>query len=137
MANAKPTTKAPAAVKAAVAAENKAAAASTPADETAVEKPSTKGGKKDGRFFTYIGGGDSSPYVITLMGKQKFVRGELTEVTDPDILAKIGGMSTFVEGEADAATLHKIDQEGKEAYEAQVAQDRATNARYNKKHRGE
>ena len=131
---AKPTRKAPADVKVAVAAENKLAAQSTLADEVVTTKK-----KKDAtvRAFTYVGAGDSSPYVITLMGKQKFVRGELTEVTDPDILAKIEGLPTFIEGEANAQMLHKIDQEGKEAMEAQRAQDIVINARYIKKHVGE
>lgn len=132
------TTKAPAAkpVAAKPAAAPKAPETKAPADETVTDKAEPKKTGK-GKSYTYIGGGDGSPYVITLMGKQKFVRGELTEVTDPEILAKIDGIPTFVEGKADAATLHQIDQEGKEAMEAQRAQDLITNARYTKKHRGE
>ncbi len=89
------------------------------------------------RVFTYIGGGDSSPYVINLMGLQKFVRGEMTEVTNPVLLAKLPGMSTFVEGSASPEVLHKIDQEGKEHYDKQRQADLATSAKYSKKHHGE
>lgn len=87
--------------------------------------------------FTYIGAGEGSPQVINLMGKQKFVRGKLTEVTDPDILAKLPGMATFVQGPVDMEILHQIDSEAKEVADAQRAEDQQTNAKYNKKHRGE
>lgn len=99
------------------------------------QDPSAEG--QGARAFTYIGAGDSSPYVINLMGKQKFVRGQLTEVTDPALLAKLPGMSTFIEGPADAELLHKIDQEGKDRYEAQRQVDQLANSKYVKKHHGE
>lgn len=107
-------------------------------DEATVgEKPAAKKATGKGRMFTYVGAGDSSSYVINLMGKQTFRRGELTEVTDPELLAKLPGIPTFVEGEADAETLHKIDQEGKEAVERQRALDLIINAKFTKKHVGE
>jgi hypothetical protein len=90
-----------------------------------------------GRYFTYIGAGADSPYVITLMGKQKFVRGELTLVTDTELLMKLPGMATFFEGKVDQEVLHKIDQEGKAAFERRRAEDQILNAKYTKKHLGE
>lgn len=132
----KHTAKAPAAAKEPVekAAETKAPEPKAPDAEVKETKKAKKG---DGRTFTYIGGGDSSPYIINLMGKQVFRRGEETEVTDPDLLAKLPGMATFVEGKADTETLHKIDQEGKEAVELRRAQDLLINAKFAKKHVGE
>lgn len=112
-----------------------AAEAQAPAEEKPVEAKK-KGG--NGRYFTYIGGGESSPHVINFMGKQKFVRGQLTEVTDPVVLAKLdGGVSTIIEGEVDAEILHKIDSDAKEAADAIRSSDAALNARVTKKFRGE
>jgi len=90
------------------------------------------------RQFTYIGGGEGSPHVINFMGKQKFVRGQLTEVTDPVVLAKLdGGVATIIEGSANAETLHKIDSEAKDAADAARASDAVLNERVTKKFRGE
>lgn len=91
----------------------------------------------EARTFTYVGGGDNSPHVINFMGKQKFVRGKATEVTDPEVITKLIGCSTFVEGEVDQETLHKIDMEGKEKYDTQRAADAEFNAKFSKKHRVE
>lgn len=111
------------------------AAPKAPADETAVE---TKKKGPKAREFTYIGAGEGSPYVINLMGKQRFTRGKLTEVTDPEILAKLdGGMSTFVEGSADAEILHQIDTEAKELGDAKRISEVEANAKFSKKHRVE
>lgn len=104
----------------------------TPADETATKKKGEKA-----REFTYIGAGENSPYVINFMGKQRFTRGQLTEVTDPELLAKLPGIATFVEGPADAETLHKIDTEAKEAADLKRAEDLVVNAKYSKKFRVE
>ena len=93
--------------------------------------------EQKGRHFTYTGAGADSPYVITLMGKQKFVRGELTLVTDPELLMKLPGITTFVEGKVDQETLHQIDQEGKADFERRRAEDQIINAKYTKKHVGE
>lgn len=100
-------------------------------------KPSKQVVESTHPVFTYIGHGEGSPSVINFMGKQKFIRGKATEVSDPELLAKLPGIKTFVEGEVDAEVLHQIDTEAKEAADAQRIQDAETNARYNKKHRGE
>lgn len=96
-------------------------------------------GKNGGivRAFTYVGGGYNSPQIINFMGRQEFVRGKLTEVTDPYLLAKLPGVTTFVEGTADAELIHKIDQEGNSHYNKQRKEDAIVNARYSKKHVGE
>lgn len=113
----------------------------SPTPETPqVEKADKKASKKEqeGVGYTYIGGGEDSPRVINFMGKQKFVRGVLTPVTDPEVLAKLeGGVKTFVKGEADQETLHRIDEEAKEKADLQRAEDKATDARFKKKHHGE
>lgn len=92
---------------------------------------------QEGSFYTYVGAGEDSPRVINLMGKQKFVRGELTEVTDPEILAKIDGITTFVKDEVDQEDLHEIDEEGKAKADAQRAEDAAIDKLFKKKHQGE
>lgn len=91
----------------------------------------------EGKVYTYIGGGADSPRIINFMGRQKFVRGQATKVTEPALLEKLKGHPTFVEGEADEETLFKIDEEGKAEEDAQRAQDKITNATYTKKFRGE
>lgn len=102
----------------------------------------TKTTDKDGKDvkgvgYTYIGGGEDSPRVINFMGKQKFVRGELTTVTDPEVLAKLDGASTFVKGKADQETLHRIDEDAKAEADLQRAQDKLTDRRFKKTHVGE
>jgi len=125
-----------------VAVKAPAAKAAVPADEapapTEEKQVEVKKKGQKAREFTYIGGGEGSPHVINFMGKQKFVRGQLTEVTDPEVLAKLdGGVSTIIEGPADAELLHQIDSEAKEAADAARASDAAINARVTKKFRGE
>lgn len=96
-----------------------------------------KTSRGDAMIYTYVGAGAGSPQIINFMGKQKFIRGKATEVTDPEVLSKIQGVPTFMEGEVDVETLHRIDQEGVSAEEAQKEQDKITNTRYTKKHHGE
>ena len=102
--------------------------------ETTEEKPSKKG---KGAIYTYVGGGEDSPRVINFMGRQKFVRGEATEVTDQELLKKIVGNPTFVEGEVALEELHEYDEEAKKEAEAQRKKDARTNAAYMKKHNKE
>jgi hypothetical protein len=90
------------------------------AEEAATEK----------NIYTYIGAGADSPRVIKLMGKQKFVRGEATEVTDPELLAKLPGITTFVKGTADQETLHRIDEEGRAEEVEKRASDALAEQRY-------
>lgn len=65
--------------------------------------------KKTKIVFTYVGGGEDSPRVINFMGRQRFVRGQPTEVTDQELLSKIRGCPTFVEGTVDEEELHDYD----------------------------
>ena len=95
----------------------------------------TKG--KPAYVYTYVGGGESSPHIINFMGRQKFVRGKATEVTDPEVLAKINGCPTFVEGEVDQEELFEYDEKAKQEADEQRKRDEAANAAYAKKHRTE
>lgn len=90
---------------------------------------------KDSKKFTYIGAGEDSPRVINFMGKQTFIRGELTTVSDPDVLRKLDGNPTFVEGKADQETLHRIDEEAKHEADLQRLEDAKINKAYSRKHR--
>jgi hypothetical protein len=105
------------------------------APEAPVETKKTNKREMPGAVYTYVGKGEGSPSIINLMGKQQFVRGKAQEVTDPEILAKIDGMSTFVKGEADQETLFKIDEEAKAAADAQRKADATLNAEVTKRHR--
>ena len=91
--------------------------------------------KPKGKTFTYVGAGESSPRKINFMGKQEFVRGKAVEVTDENLIKKIEGNPTFVEGQADEETLARIDEEGEEEAETQRRQDAKTNALYTKQHK--
>lgn len=103
------------------------------ADETVVKKTA----KEKGKVFTYVGGGEDSPRVINFMGRQKFVRGQATEVTDPKLLAKIVGCPTFVEGEVDPEDLHNYDEEEKLAADKKRKEDKKIDAAFKKHHHGE
>lgn len=105
--------------------------------ELEVEVEVEKAPAPAGHVFTYVGKGADSPRIIVLMGKQKFIRGHATVVTDPELLAKLPGIATFVEGEADEETLHAIDEEGKTGEVAQKEKDRILNAAVTKRLRGE
>jgi len=113
-------------------------AVETPAVETpAVETPAVETPAVEGEVYTYVGAGDGSPYVINFMGQQEFTRGKATVVTNPALLAKLPGASTFVKGEVEPTVLHEIDQTAKAAYDAKIAEDKVINARFQKKHAGE
>ena len=112
-------------------------ASTTALDEKAPEPNKPEPTKPSGYMFTYIGKGEGSPHVITLMGKQKFVRGQLTEVTDPQLLAKLPGLSTFVQGPADMELLHQMDSDAKDEADKKRAEDLIINAKFSKKHRVE
>ena len=106
-----------------------------PKTEEVVVAPKKK--NENVRQFTYIGAGEGSPQVINFMGKQKFIRGKLTEVTDPEILSKLPGVSTFVEGESDPEKIHQIDADAKEAADLVRKSDALLNAKFSKKFRTE
>lgn len=63
-----------------------------------------------GDIYTYIGYGDTPPHTIKFMGIQHFIRGVATKVTDPRVLAKIGGNRSFVKGEADMDKVFAEDE---------------------------
>lgn len=105
-------------------------------DEPDEVEKETKG-KKDGEVFTYVGKGEESPNRINFMGKQEFVRGRPTEVTDPDVLRKIRGNPTFVEGEADAELLQQIEDEGAEHSNSNRKADKIMDAVFKKNHKTE
>jgi hypothetical protein len=105
--------------------------------EQGVEVSKPAPAKPAGHMFTYVGKGEGSPHVITLMGKQRFVRGQLTEVTDPELLAKLPGLQTFVEGPADMELLHEMDSKAKEEADKKRAEDIIVNTKFSKKHRVE
>lgn len=98
--------------------------------EAPVEAPKVEKPKTNGIVYTYIGKGAESPRIVNLMGLQKFVRGQATEVTHPALLEKLPGITTFVEGEADQETLHKIDEEGSAAEKEQRELDRQAEKNY-------
>lgn len=109
----------------------------TEKEDTEVEKTKGSKAKADDSIWTYIGGGEASPRKINFMGKQEFIRGKATVVTDPEVLAKIKGNPTFVKGEADEETLHKIDEEAEREANEQRAADLKINAEFAKKHNKE
>lgn len=127
-----PTTQAPETTKAAT-------PPVTPETKTTEDTPVKKKADKEQQAvgYTYVGGGEDSPRIINFMGKQRFVRGELTPVTDPEVLAKIEGASTFVKGEATQEQLHRIDEEAKEEADRQRAESAAIDKRFKKLHAGE
>lgn len=74
-------------------------------------------------MFTYIGQGDAPPHRINFMGRQWFVRGELTEVKDPDLLAKIKTNPCFVNGPVDKDEMYAQDDIEKEKAEKRREED--------------
>ena len=79
--------------------------------------------------YTYIGGGESSPEVINFMGKQEFVLGEETEVTNMDVLKKIKGNMSFVKGSVERAVISEQKKEAKKKADARREDDKLVNAR--------
>lgn len=76
--------------------------------------------KPDVETYTYVGAGAEPPEVINFMGMQRFVRGEETEVTIPQVLAKIKNNQCFVKGKADPVKMF----EDKQAAQAEVERKR-------------
>jgi len=81
------------------------------------------------KTYTYIGGGEDSPQLIDFMGKQTFLLGEETEVTDANILKKIENNQCFVEGSIDRKKIVKNAIEAKKTADAQRKEDLIVNAR--------
>lgn len=86
-----------------------------------------------GQIFTYVGAGEDSPRVINFMGKHKFIRGQAAAIADPELLSKIVGNPSFVEGEVDQETLHIADEQAKADADEQRKADAAANARFHRK----
>lgn len=101
-------------------------------DEAPAPASTRKGGAN---IFTYVGGGEDSPRVIDFMGKQRFVRGQATEVTDPEVLKKIKGVPTFVDGEVDEEELHEYDLKAKAETDARRKADKKLQASVDKAQR--
>ena len=101
------------------------------------EGPNTEATKVPDNSYTYVGGGEDSPRVINFMGLQKFVRGQLTEVTDPDVLKKLKNHPCFVPYEIEQEALHEADEEAKVAAENQRKEDQKINAAFHRKFKTE
>lgn len=86
-------------------------------------------------MYTYVGSGDTPPPVTNFLGRQKFVRGKLTEVTDPIVLSKIKNHACFRKGEVNPDELFERDEQARAFYEEVMKRDRETNARFHKKHK--
>lgn len=78
-------------------------------------------------IFTYVGAGADSPQVINFMSKQRFVRGQATEVTDPEVLRKVVNNPTFVAGSVDAEKVHESDVVASEEVKKKVANNNKIN----------
>lgn len=102
-----------------------------------IKKASSKTVKPVGITYTYVGGGEASPHVINFMGKQRFVRGEPVEITDPILLQKLANHPCFVDGEIDPKQLHEYDAEEAEKAAEQRKKDEKLNASWTKKFKGE
>jgi hypothetical protein len=61
-------------------------------------------------IYTYIGAGDEPPHMINFMGLQNFVRGQPTEVNNPEVIEKVSHHACFVKGEADTELMFKNDE---------------------------
>lgn len=92
---------------------------------------------EEARTFTYIGAGEDSPRSINFMGKQQFTRGKSVNISDPELIGKLIGNPTFVEGEADQDLLDMIDEEAKLDADKQRKDDARTQAAFAKKYRTE
>lgn len=85
--------------------------------------------------YTYIGAGDEPPHMIDFMGLQKFIRGELTEVTNPLVLSKISGNKCFVKGAYDKEKLFANDKEAKKEADLQREEDTKTQIYFERQNR--
>lgn len=83
--------------------------------------------------WTYIGAGDEPPHMICFMGKQNFVRGQLTQVADKEVLAKLENNHCFIKGEynmddafkADKAAAKVVQLKREEDVKTQIHMERA------------
>jgi len=103
-------------------------------DEDDEEK--TTDPKSEENIFTYVGAGETSPVKINFMGKQTFIRGRATEVTDPIVLAKVVNNQCFVRGEVELEDLQDIEDEGIELAAKNRKADKAADDAFKKQHGG-
>lgn len=87
-------------------------------------------------IYTYVGQGDEPPHMINFMGRHKFVRGQATEVKDPDIRKKLESHRCFVKGEIDTKILFENDEAAKKKADAQRDEDVKTQIQMDRKNRG-
>lgn len=80
-------------------------------------------------IYTYIGGGDTPPRITNFMGKQEFIIGEPTEVTDPQLLVILEKHRSFKKGEVDNKEIELATEKARKKAGAQVADDQIVNAR--------
>jgi len=74
-------------------------------------------------IYTYIGQGDEPPHMINFMGRQQFIRGTPTEVTDMGVINKIRTNPCFVAGKVDQSELFARDEAAKKQVEKQRMED--------------
>ncbi len=91
----------------------------------------------EGETYTYVGGGESSPNKIKFMGKQEFIRGKATVVSDASLIKKIESNPCFVKGSVKAEVLHEMDEAANQKADAQRGVDRKLNEHYQKAFKGE
>lgn len=122
--------------------ETEAEAEASEKTEPKVKKPKAKAAEKvkkekvpeGAEVFTYVGRGETPPVKTNFMGRQTFVRGRATVVTDPIVLAKIKINPCFVAGEVDMEDIHEADEKARKEADAQRAEDKRIDAAYKKKH---
>lgn len=88
----------------------------------------------DSPTYTYIGGGETSPHRIHFMGKQHFIRGKETAVTNPEVLAKVKNNPAFVEGGIELEELDDADNEAADAADEQRKYNRQLDAAIKKQY---
>lgn len=89
----------------------------------------------DANVHTYVGGGEDSPRKINFMGKQEFVRGQPTKITDPAILAKVKNHPCFTQEEVTQEDLHEMDEAAAKEAGLKRGMDLKTSLAYKKQQR--
>jgi len=105
------------------------------AEEEEDTKPATKSEKGVG--FTYVGAGEESPARIKFMGKQDFVLGRYTIVTDLKLIEKLTGNPAFVKGKVKPEVVQDIQDKAAVISAANRKADKAMDAQFKKLHHGE
>lgn len=82
--------------------------------------------------YTYVGSGETPPHMIKFMGIQVFSRGQLTKVTNPEVLAKIKNNQSFVKGAVSQDDLYDADMKAKEKADLQREEDVKTQIHFDR-----